>query len=193
MRFSVEVSSASIISRPAACEPRLLTGIPMPDVENDDSLRRDLERALLEQLGNASRRADRDRDTRLAQEFDLVGDLEVLREELGLACRGWYSWPGRHTLAISPPGRGTSLTARMTSAHRIPDKERMSTRGVPIVGFLGALRSADGQLLSCSKSWSVATHRQSGAPSAGHFPRRRQPSEGEAGASLSVSFRKGCR
>lgn len=38
---------------------------------------------------------------------------------------------------------------RTTSAQRMPDSERMSTRGVPMVGFLGALRSA-------AVSWSPA-------------------------------------
>jgi hypothetical protein len=54
----------------------------MPNVENDDSLRRDLERAFLKKLGDTGRRADRNSDTRLAKELDLVGDLEVLCEEL---------------------------------------------------------------------------------------------------------------
>lgn len=57
----------------------------MADVEDDDGLGRDLQRTLLEELGDARRGPDRNRNTRLAEEPDLVGDLEVLREELASA------------------------------------------------------------------------------------------------------------
>lgn len=57
----------------------------MPNVEDDDSLGRDLQSSLLEELGHARRCSDSNSHTRLSQKFNLISDLEVLSEELTLA------------------------------------------------------------------------------------------------------------
>lgn len=73
-----------------------LTAIPVPDVKEDDALRRHLERALGQELGYTRRRADSNRNTRLGEVLDLLREFEVLSEEFCNLAMPLHAFYGAH-------------------------------------------------------------------------------------------------